>query len=232
MRTVTWKKVLFVVSALLAFAGATGCSLDSKGTGAGAVGTGNDSNRPGTIDGGDTTDDGGDDASVIDHGPSCSVDEDIGSALGDAVASGTTKGQGDEATPQCTYNSFAPDLAYRWTAPSSAIFSIDTIGSAFDTVLHVYGADCEGKAIACNDEVRPKRKVSRVRIELEAGDTVVIVVDGYRRSEGNFILNIMEEPPSSEADACADGFDNDRDGDADCDDYECRTAENCLPPDP
>jgi hypothetical protein len=157
----------------------------------------------------------------------CEFDEDLGSAVGDAVSSGTTSGQGDDFTPHCTYDSTSADATFRWTAPLKAVFSIDTLGSDFDTVLHVLAPKCEGRPLACNDEVRPGKKSSEVRISAEQGERFLIVVDGYRAAEGAYVLNIQEEPAASEALSCGDGLDNDRDGDTDCADYECKDSELC-----
>lgn len=173
-------------------------------------------------DGGDVEED---DAGVL-----CVADDDLGSALGSAVATGSTAGATNDTTPYCTYGSNAPDMAFTWTAPEAGIYAMDTLGSDFDTVLAVYQATCVGKAIACNDEVRPKKKTSLLRVQLDKGQVVVIVVDGYRASEGNFILNIDNEPPTAEAGQCADTFDNDRDGDTDCEDWECNDDPACTQP--
>lgn len=208
------------LSALCLAAGLDGgCTVDSGGTG-GGVDTGSDMNLG--ADGGARPDATGDTPA-----PFCEADDNLGEAVGPAVVTGSTAGAEDSFTPHCSYNSTAGNRAYRWIAPLTAVFSIDTLGSDFDTVLYVLNSRCEGRPVACNDEVRPGKKVSEVRISAEKDERFVIVVDGYRDAEGDFVLNILEEPAASEALFCADGLDNDRDGDTDCADYECREAENC-----
>ncbi|AUX30570.1 MULTISPECIES: MXAN_6577-like cysteine-rich protein [Sorangium] len=86
----------------------------------------------------------------------------------------------------------APDAAYSFTAPEAGTYTIDTYGSEFDTVLAVFDGSCEGEELACNDDVVLDDwfdAASELTVSLEAGQTVVIVVDGYLES-GHFELNI------------------------------------------
>jgi hypothetical protein len=99
--------------------------------------------------------------------------------------SGTTTGAGNETAPPCA-GADADDYAFQFTAPFTATYDIDTGGSGFDTILYVL-SDCGGPPIACNDDTYGLQ--SRVLPELVAGETVLIVVDGYNEV-GNFDLNI------------------------------------------
>lgn len=159
---------------------------------------------------------------------SCLGELDLGSALGEGVYVGSTSSAADHASPPCAYASDAPDVGMRWTSPRASNYHFDTIGSAFDTVLHAYAADCRGLPLACNDQVRPDRNASGFRLFVEEGDSIVLVVDGYQSASGDFVLNILDSPPDAEAGACDDGVDNDRDADTDCNDYECRAAPGCT----
>jgi hypothetical protein len=122
---------------------------------------------------------------------------DLGSTLPVAV-SGSTVGHPNRLKPPCA-PSTANDAVYRWTAPTAGLFQIDTIGSTFDTVLHVHdGASCFGLVLpgGCNDDGGGNHS-SRVAVSLGQGQTILIVVDGYRSSSGFFTLHISAAPAPS-----------------------------------
>ena len=83
----------------------------------------------------------------------------------------------------------APDATFLFTAPSTDTYTIDTVGSLFDTVLYLRDASCVGPEVACNDDSFGTRQ-SQVTVPLLAGQSVVIVVDGYSTSSGTFSLHI------------------------------------------
>jgi hypothetical protein len=83
----------------------------------------------------------------------------------------------------------APDATFLFTAPSTNLYTIDTFGSAFDTVLYVRDAACDGAELACNDDSLGTRQ-SQVTEPLTAGQSIVIVVDGYSTASGAFRLNV------------------------------------------
>jgi hypothetical protein len=83
----------------------------------------------------------------------------------------------------------APDASFRFTAPAGGTYQIDTAGSAFDTVLYVRNATCSGEQLACNDDANGTVQ-SLVSVSLNAGQTVVVVVDGYGTRSGAFTLTI------------------------------------------
>ncbi len=82
----------------------------------------------------------------------------------------------------------APDFSYRYTAPEPGSYTIDTFGSAYDTLLYVR-ATCDGSDIACNDDSGAGLQ-SKVVVDLQAGQEIIIVVDGYGASRGDFTLTI------------------------------------------
>ncbi len=118
----------------------------------------------------------------------------IGSALGDAVAVGTTLGRADTHTPPdgCsdTVSTPSPDMVWRWTAPTSGAFTFDTRGSTYDTLLTVRVGGCAGTALACNDDLGDGGQQSSVTVALTAGQVVVVALDGYRGAAGSYRLNI------------------------------------------
>ena len=93
----------------------------------------------------------------------------------------------------------APDFTFSYKVPTSGFYSIDTIGSDFDTVLYVQSTRCGGKELACNDDMSIESVQSQVGISLVAGQRIVIAVDGFGNDSGNFMLNInfvSATPPS------------------------------------
>ena len=69
---------------------------------------------------------------------------------------------------------------YYWTAPSSGIEVVDTIGSDFDTVLAIYTGDTLGSLTSvAADNDSGGNKTSRVSFHALAGTTYRIAVDGF-----------------------------------------------------
>ena len=172
-----------------------------------------------------TPDGGAPDAAVI----PCSPDSDLGSMTGASVSTGTTVGEGDDATGSCGDSPSGADLAFTWRAPSTGTWAFHTFGSDFDTVIHLHmGSDCStATETACNDDYRSLQ--SRVDADLMAGDMITIVVEGYGATdEGNYVLGIEAAPVDvTEILTCNDSMDNDLDGTTDCDDFDCFTRAPC-----
>jgi len=90
-------------------------------------------------------------------------------------------------------------LWWRWTAPSDGMFSFDTVGSTFDTVLGVYTGDSVAAltAVAENDDGDDGDigNASAVSFEATAGTTYYIAVAGYRDAFGNVMLSWSMDGP-------------------------------------
>jgi hypothetical protein len=174
------------------------------------------------MDGGPTTDGGPDGGPT----PTC-PESSLGMMTGIAVAMGTTVGAADDTASATCGDTGAEDVAFSWTAPADGTYTFDTLGSTFDTVVTIrMGADCAGAEIDCNDD--DFGLLSRIDVPLTAGDTVTVVVDGYDSAEaGDYVLSITQ-PAADEVGLCADGMDNDRDGDADCADTDCADLPACF----
>ena len=111
---------------------------------------------------------------------------DIGAQVPQTLV-GDTTGKLDEMGSPCG-GSGSPESTFTFTAPSDGFYSFDTLGSDSDTVLYVLYGACDGELLACSDdEIGPW---SQVVVELYAGLSVVVVVDGYGASSGQFYLNI------------------------------------------
>ncbi len=118
------------------------------------------------------------DGSVIELGSVLPVHE-----VGDTVA------EDNDHAPSC-FRQCAADAAFSWTAPAGGLYTIDTAGSSYDTGLYVLDGACgEGKELACNDDALGL--FSGLSMELVAGQTITIIVDGYGLEEGSFQLNIQ-----------------------------------------
>lgn len=114
------------------------------------------------------------------------ADADLGSATGAAVAMGSTVGQGNDFSPGCVGPN-GQDVQLVWTAPVGGSYTFDTTGSSYDTILYVL-EDCVGVELACNDDTM--MLLSEVTVNLSAGQSVIVVIDGYDTSAGNYVLNV------------------------------------------
>ncbi len=108
------------------------------------------------------------------------------------------------------------DVLFQFTAPEAGRYDITTAGSSFDTILAVRRGGCRGMDIVCNDDVGGDVRTSAVTVELEACESVLIVVDGWGGQAGEVQVHV-----TSREHACDDGLDNDGDGAIDCADTDC-----------
>jgi hypothetical protein len=111
---------------------------------------------------------------------------DLGSALGSAVVSGVTAGA-SAFFSRCG-GELGADSGFSWTAPSDGRYSFSTEGSTFDTILSIRRDGCSGTEIVCNDDTLDLS--SSVVVDLEAGDPVTAIVDGFDGATGVFSLGI------------------------------------------
>jgi hypothetical protein len=118
------------------------------------------------------------------------VEEDIGSAVGDSVATGANAGEDNDVVEGCGFNTNT-DHVMAWVAPDDGNYRFDTGGSTFDTVLSVH-SDCDAASLACNDDaIAP---ASQLFLDVVEGQLVLVNVTGYNISTGNWVLNINLEP--------------------------------------
>lgn len=106
------------------------------------------------------------------------------------------------ATTGCAPGSVAgdPDIVIPWTVPKSGTYTIDTLGSDFDTVLYLRRScdpdkDPSGNPAyiedACNDDISGTNSQSRIQVDLLGGETELIVIDTKDASTtGTWHLNI------------------------------------------
>lgn len=113
----------------------------------------------------------------------------LGTALPVSV-SGTTAGGSNELFGSCGGFS-APEATFRYTAPVTDSYVIDTYGSAFDTILYVLSGSCSASQLACDDDDLTSGVLqSKLTLSLNAGQIIVIVVDGFGGENGTFNLHI------------------------------------------
>jgi hypothetical protein len=99
----------------------------------------------------------------------------------------------DGFDPSCASPVGGPDHAYAFTAPATALYTFDTIGSSFDTVLYVLdGCPAATTELACHDDIQyAVIQQSELTVALTAGQTVFVVVDGYDSADfGDYVLNV------------------------------------------
>ncbi len=108
--------------------------------------------------------------------------------------SGTTVGYDDDYDEVCPYSgATAPDVVYRYVSPTSEPVIIDLCGSTYDTKLYVY--DAAMNLIDCNDDFYFGEPcgiyVSKLEnVNLQAGGTYYIIIDGYASASGAYILHV------------------------------------------
>lgn len=128
------------------------------------------------------------------------ADGDLGSQTGIALFTGDLDGRANGYPPgDCLAlgtGGDAPDIALAWTAPAAGEYVLSTRGSAIDTALSVIAPDCDPvRELACNDDQSPLR-TSEVRITLEEGESVVIVLGAFdpTRAAGRVVLHVYPVP--------------------------------------
>jgi hypothetical protein len=116
--------------------------------------------------------------------------------LGQTV-SGTTVGSTNDGQA-CTGTN---DVWFRFTAPCTGTVVLDTLGSAFDTVLSVHSG-CPGTTnnmLACNDDAAPPQRWSRVSLPVTRNTNYLIRIAGFSGAVGNYTLNSTLVAPANNA---------------------------------
>ena len=114
---------------------------------------------------------------------------------------GATSGSGT-MTGTCGSTGASPERVFQWTPTVSGTATVQTCGAgtSFDTVLYMRSADCSaGPSVACNDDAclnaAGSNVASRVTVDVAAGQTYFIVVDGFGGAQGTFTLTVT--PPAT-----------------------------------
>ncbi len=99
----------------------------------------------------------------------------------------------DEACPYT--GSTSPDVVYSYTPSSDQTIDIDLGGSYYDTKVYVYEDNCVPPYYACNDDYYPDYTSAIMGLDIYAGHTYYIVIDGYGGDCGDYIINVGEHVP-------------------------------------
>ncbi len=120
----------------------------------------------------------------------CPVEVDPLGVITAGTTTGTTTGAGNQFMPACQTTSTAPDrVQMLYVRAPLATLVIDTIGSAFDTVLTLKDSLC-ATDVECNDDGAPDFVRSRIARTGVAVGSYAIVVDGYSTGNGAYTLHV------------------------------------------
>jgi hypothetical protein len=123
---------------------------------------------------------------------------------------GSTTDNIDDYDEACPYTgSLSPDVVYSFTPSENIVVDIDLCESDYDTKVYVYeNTVTPGAPYACNDDAEcdlPYRSAI-LGLDVTAGNTYYIVIDGYGSVDGDYTLNIDDAliPPPCDL-VCPDG---------------------------
>jgi hypothetical protein len=157
--------------------------------------------------------------------PACiPTNEDCATARGMALpssVSGTTVGARNDFSPMCA-GSMTGDVVWVFRNPTRQTITIDTEGSAFDTMLLVRRDNCMGPDLACDDDSGTGTNSRIVLTNADPG-TYFVVVDGFGGNSGAYRLNLR----LGSAEVCDNMADDDGDGQIDCLDPDCAAFPDC-----
>ncbi|CAN5343430.1 hypothetical protein BH11MYX1_BH11MYX1_50170 [soil metagenome] len=106
------------------------------------------------------------------------------------VTTGTTAGKANDLVPSCSTGSTAPDVVYALQLPVAVqALQIDTIGSAFDTVVSVRDPQCT-TTVLCADDGTGTVGPSKLSLTNMTAGGYSVIVDGYSANNGAFTLNV------------------------------------------
>lgn len=112
-------------------------------------------------------------------------DGNAGNMVPTVISDSTTTG--DNTTFGTCGGSTGNEDQYTFMAPEPGVYTFDTLGSSFDTVLYILDA-CGGTELACNDDSADS--TSRLNLTMAQDQEIVVVVDGAGLEDGDYNLNI------------------------------------------
>lgn len=127
------------------------------------------------------------------------ADLDLGSAYGQAVATGDNRTSDTSVIPDFCPYATAMDEVIRWVAPLAGVWRFTTDGTSFDSALSVH-RECDVGGLACDDQDGAGGEAIDVRVPL-AGTVLYIRIAGYlstsdqTTSVGDYVLNIEFRAP-------------------------------------
>jgi hypothetical protein len=98
--------------------------------------------------------------------------------------------------PHHAGNAGGKSLWWAWTATADGSCHVDTIGSAFNTLLAVYTGSAVNSLtpVASNDDSSMMPPASELSFDATAGTTYQIAVDGYNGASGWITMNLLFAP--------------------------------------
>jgi hypothetical protein len=123
---------------------------------------------------------------------SACYETDLGSALGTALATGSSvEFTSSSIEGSCFTGVEMTEGIWGWTAPTAGTFCFDLRGSGYDTSLAIFDEGC-GVELACDEDSGPSY-TSYTSVDLTEGQFVSVVIDAYgSTSEGDYSLDITE----------------------------------------
>lgn len=122
----------------------------------------------------------------------------------------------ESGEPNHAGNAGGRSLWWSWTAPSAGTLTVDTVGSSFDTLLGVYtGTSVSALTTRGADDDSGGNLTSRTVVQVTAGTTYAIAVDGYGGASGTVNLTLafsvlVTPPPTPPSISASDGAFTDR----------------------
>jgi hypothetical protein len=104
------------------------------------------------------------------------------------VVSSSTVGASPQFSSECGGEE-SSDEGWLFIPEVSGVYRLDTTGSNFDTLLHVFGDVCGGPVLACIDDTQ-FGTAAAIDVELQAGLAYTIVVDGWGGQVGDYELSL------------------------------------------
>ncbi|HVU18450.1 MAG TPA: FG-GAP-like repeat-containing protein [Candidatus Didemnitutus sp.] len=114
----------------------------------------------------------------------------------EAILRGTTIAATKEAgEPLHAGNIGGSSVWWKWTAPANGIFTVNTVGATFDTVLAIYTGTTLPtlSAVASNDDISTGNTASSISFAATSGTTYYIAVDGKNGATGTFQLQFTDQ---------------------------------------
>jgi hypothetical protein len=111
-----------------------------------------------------------------------------------ALVTGTTAGCSDDYDEACPFSgSTSPDVVYSYTPTTDEIVKLSLCNSSYDTKVYIYeNAETPGSPFACDDDDCgfPGYQSALDCMNLVAGNTYYIIIDGYGGNSGDYELSL------------------------------------------
>lgn len=113
----------------------------------------------------------------------------------DGTYTGSTTCAAPDGSASCGSSNATNSVWYTWSAACDGTLTLDTCGSAFDTVLSVYRGGCGAfQELACNDDSSvcgESSLQSSLSLPVTAGEVYTIRLSGFDGWAGAFTLNVQ-----------------------------------------